>query len=201
MRGPDKSRQIVDQGGRLRRMKALIRKEMLQIVRDPSSLVVARLASDPPPVSLRLRRSFDVTKFASAWSSRTPTPETVMFVASLSNTPFFNVRVSHDRRAFLDDLRLAHRRRSSILPGDFTQRIGRGDTAAVQIITDGSDPNTASLVTAYVQGAWQSWLSQRALSNGIQVHGRITDGAARLVQSRARKPALSGARLDRADSR
>ncbi|MGA9548820.1 MAG: hypothetical protein WBS14_14225, partial [Rhodomicrobium sp.] len=31
----------LDQGGSLRRMRALIRKEMLQILRDPSSLVVA----------------------------------------------------------------------------------------------------------------------------------------------------------------
>ncbi|MGC2395362.1 MAG: hypothetical protein WA579_05125, partial [Rhodomicrobium sp.] len=30
-----------DAGGGLRRMRALIRKEMLQILRDPSSLVVA----------------------------------------------------------------------------------------------------------------------------------------------------------------
>jgi ABC-2 type transport system permease protein len=36
----------------------------------------------------------------------------------------------------------------------------------VQVITEGSDPNTASLVTGYVQGAWQSWLAQRAISEG-----------------------------------
>jgi ABC-2 type transport system permease protein len=44
----------------------------------------------------------------------------------------------------------------------------------VQIITDGTDPNTASLVTAYVQGAWQTWLAQRALSSGLPAGGFIT---------------------------
>ncbi len=47
------------------------------------------------------------------------------------------------------------------------------DTAPVQIITDGSDPNTASLVTGYVEGAWQSWLDQRRLSAGVPAVGLI----------------------------
>lgn len=59
------------------------------------------------------------------------------------------------------------------LSGDFSQRIGRIDTVPVQIITDGSDPNTANLVTAYVQGAWQSWLDQRLLSSGAPSVGLI----------------------------
>ena len=43
----------------------------------------------------------------------------------------------------------------------------------MQIVTDGSDPNTAALVTGYVQGAWQSWLSQRLLSAGAPPVGLV----------------------------
>jgi ABC-2 type transport system permease protein len=45
-------------------------------------------------------------------------------------------------------------------------RRARGEPAAAQVTTHASDPNTASLVTGYVQGAWASWLTQRALSAG-----------------------------------
>jgi ABC-2 type transport system permease protein len=163
-----------DGGGRWRRIRALIRKEMLQIVRDPSSLVVAGAFPILLLFLFGFGISFDVTKMRVGVVIENPTPETVMFEASLANTPYFRVRVAHDRRAFLDDLTASRIDGVVILAGDFTQRIGRGDTAAVQIITDGTDPNTASLVTAYVQGAWQTWLAQRALSSGLSGKGLIS---------------------------
>jgi ABC-2 type transport system permease protein len=152
--------------GFIRRVRALIRKEMLQIFRDPSSLIVAVVLPVLLLILFGFGVSFDVTTVRVGLVIENPTPETAMFRASLSNTPFFDVRVSHDRRAFLDDLTASRLEGVVIVSGDFSQRLGRLDTAPVQIVTDGSDPNTASLVTAYVQGAWQSWLQQRAISSG-----------------------------------
>jgi ABC-2 type transport system permease protein len=165
---------VVDRGGSLRRMRALIRKEMLQILRDPSSLVVAIVLPLLLLFLFGFGVSFDVTKMRIGVVIENPNPETAMFEASLANTPFFQVRVAHDRRAFLDDLTASRIEGVVILAGDFTQRIARGDTAGVQIITDGTDPNTASLVNAYVQGAWQTWLSQRALSSGLKLKPLIS---------------------------
>ncbi|HZV21544.1 MAG TPA: ABC transporter permease, partial [Hyphomicrobiales bacterium] len=154
--------------GSLRRIRALIRKEMLQIVRDPSSLIVAVVLPVLLLFLFGFGISFDVTTIRLGLVIENPTPETVMFRASLSNTPYFDIRVAYDRRAFLDDLTASRIDGVVILASDFSRRIGRGDTAPVQIITDGTDPNTASLVSAYVQGAWQSWVSQRALSRGAK---------------------------------
>ena len=50
--------------------------------------------------------------------------------------------------------------------GDFSQRWRAATPPTCKIVTDGSDPNTASLATGYIQGAWQSWLDQRALGGG-----------------------------------
>ena len=36
--------------------------------------------------------------------------------------------------------------------------------APVQVIVDGSDPNTAGLVMNYVQGVWENWLQQEVVS-------------------------------------
>jgi ABC-2 type transport system permease protein len=152
--------------GRLRRIKALIRKEALQTLRDPSSLIVAIVLPALLLFLFGFGVSFDVTTVRIGLVIENPTPDTARFQESLSNTSFFDVRVSSDRRAFLNDLTAARLEGVVVLSGDFSQRLARGDTAPVQIITDGSDPNTASLVTAYVQGAWQSWLNQRLLSAG-----------------------------------
>jgi ABC-2 type transport system permease protein len=156
-------------GGRLRRIWALTRKETLQVLRDPSSLVVAFIL---PAILLTLFGfgvSFDATRLRVGVVVEEPTPETSLFVASLSNTRFFQVQRSADRRAFLDDLAGGRLDGIVVLAGDFSERLARGDTAGIQVITDGSDPNTASLVTGYVQGAWASWLAQRALSAGETV--------------------------------
>ena len=34
----------------------------------------------------------------------------------------------------------------------------------MQVIVDGSDPNTAGLTENYVQGVWANWLQQEAVS-------------------------------------
>jgi ABC-2 type transport system permease protein len=153
-------------GSRLRRVVALIKKESRQLIRDPSSLVVGFLL----PIILLLLFgfgiSFDATRVKVGLVIEEPTPDTAWFSASLSNTPFFDVQQVSDRRALFDDLAAGRLNGLIALSGDFTERLARGDTAGIQVITDGSDPNTANLVSGYVQGAWDSWLQQRALTSG-----------------------------------
>ena len=159
--------------GRLRRIGALIRKETLQVVRDPSSVVVGFVLPVLLLMLFGFGVSFDASRVRVGMVIEEPTPETSMFVASLSNTPFFEVERSADRRAFLDQLSAGRLNGVVVLAADFSERLARGDTAGIQVITDGSDPNTAGLVTGYLQGAWQSWQTQRALSTGIKVQAPI----------------------------
>jgi ABC-2 type transport system permease protein len=159
--------------GRLRRIRALIRKETLQVVRDPSSVVVGFILPALLLMLFGFGVSFDANRVRVGLVIEEPTPETSMFVASLSNTPFFEVQRSTDRRAFLDQLSAGRLNGVVVLAGDFSERLARGDTAGIQVITDGSDPNTAGLVTGYLQGAWQSWQTQRALSSGAKVPSPI----------------------------
>jgi ABC-2 type transport system permease protein len=160
--------------GRWRRIKALIVKETLQIIRDPSSLVVAVVIPLLLLFLFGFGISFDVTSVRVGLVVENPSPETEQFRASLSNTPYFDVSIATDRRAFLSDLTAGRLEGVVVLPGDFSQHVDRGDTAPVQIITDGTDPNTASLVTGYVQGAWLSWQEKRAQSRGASAAAAIT---------------------------
>jgi ABC-2 type transport system permease protein len=159
--------------GRWRRIRALIRKESLQVMRDPSSFVVAFVLPALLLILIGFGVSFDVTNMRIGLVAEAPTPETSLFVASLSNTRYFKVQRSDDRRTFLDALSAGRLDGIIVLAGDFSQRLARGDTAGIQVITDGSDPNTAGLVTGYVAGAWASWLAQRALSAGETVPALI----------------------------
>ena len=118
--------------------------------------------------------SFDATRVKIGLVIERAHAETAWFLASLSNTPFFDVHQTSDRRALIDDLSAGRLNGIVALSGDFTERLARGDTAGIQVITDGSDPNTAGLVSGYVQGAWASWQQQSALTQGQEVPGQIT---------------------------
>lgn len=54
-----------------------------------------------------------------------------------------------------------------MIPVDFSAQLARPEgKAPIQVITDGSEPNTANFVQGYAEGIWQIWLQQRAVDNG-----------------------------------
>jgi ABC-2 type transport system permease protein len=160
-------------GGRWRRIRALIVKETLQVVRDPSSFVVAFVLPGLLLFLFGFGISFDATRLKIGLVIEEPTPAEREFMTALADSPYFDVRHSSDRRAFMDDLSAGAINGVIVLAGDFAQRLARGDTAAIQVITDGSDPNTAGLVGGYMQGAWASWQAQRALGADVSPPGQI----------------------------
>ena len=49
---------------------------------------------------------------------------------------------------------------------DFADRLAAGDEAPIEILVDGSDPNTAGLIENYLTGTWQTWRAIEADSRG-----------------------------------
>lgn len=165
--------------GSWRRIRALIVKETLQVSRDPSSFVVAFVLPALLLFLFGFGISFDATRLKIGLVIEEPTPTAREFLVALANTPYFDIQQSSDRRAFVDDLSAGKLNGVVVLAGDFTERLARGDTAAIQVISDGSDPNTAALVSGYVQGVWATWRAQRAVGaeaappGQIEIHSRF----------------------------
>src|SRR5438552_8359846 len=149
---------------RLRRLGGLVRKESLQIVRDPSSYLLAVVL----PVLLLLifdyGVSLDLRRIPVGLVVEEPSPEASSLIASFRNSRFFTVHLAHHRFDVEADLVAGRLKGVIVLATDFAERLGRGETAPVQVIVDGSDPNTAGLVENYVQGVWENWLQQEAIS-------------------------------------
>ncbi len=160
--------------GSLRRIRALIWKETLQVTRDPSSFVVAFVLPALLLFLFGFGISFDATRLKIGLIIEEPTPETEWFVASLSNTPYFEVQRATDRRQFIDQLSAGRLNGIVVLAGDLSERLARGDTAAIQVITDGSDPNTAALASGYIRGTWAVWQAQRNISQNARMPGQIS---------------------------
>ena len=151
---------------RVRRISALIRKESRQIMRDPSSLIIAVILPLTLLFLFGYGVSFDARRIAIGLVVENPTPETGSFTASLVNSPLFSTRTARGRRSFESDLVAGRIDGIVVLAAGFSAQAARGDRAPVQVIVDGSDPNKATFVRNYLQGVWANWLMQEAIARG-----------------------------------
>ena len=147
-------------GGRWRRIRALLRKEFAQIRRDPSSLQIAFALPLLLLLLLGYGMNLDAENVPLAVVVENPSGETERFYASLANTRFLKPRRLPDFAAAERALIAGRVSAIVVLRADFSRRLTDSGEAAIQLILNGTDANTARLVQGYVNGAWASWLDQ-----------------------------------------
>ena len=148
---------------KLRRVLGIVRKETRQAWRDPSSVLVAVVL---PLILLFLFGygvTFDPRFFTVGLVVEQPTPESGSFTAALSQSPYFRIETARDRRTFEAALVAGDIHGIVVLPADFAGQTYRGESAPIQVIVDGSDPNTADLVGNYLGLLWANWLEQESV--------------------------------------
>jgi len=141
-----------------KRLWALVVKESLQAVRDPSTLLIAFAL----PVVLLLLFSYavslDVRAVRIGVVQESESASAQSLAAAFVGTRYLDVTFAHDRREVSDRVVSGELRGFVVIPQDFEQRLAdRGAQPLVQIIADGSQPNTANYVTNYAQGVVQTW--------------------------------------------
>jgi ABC-2 type transport system permease protein len=149
------------------RLTGFIRKEWLQMIRDPSSIIIAVVL----PIGLLILFGFGVSLDAEhqpvAVVMETAAPEARDFVAAMRATKYIDASLAATRAQADKSLRDGDVKAIVVFPTDFGARIngtprplGDGE-AAIQVIVDGTDSNTARLLMGYIQGVWASWLVGR----------------------------------------
>lgn len=148
-----------------RRLLALVRKESLQALRDPSTLLIAFVL---PVVLLFLFAyavSLDVRKVRIGVVQESTSASAQSLAAAFAATRYLDVTFAHDRRDVADKLVSGALRGFVVIPQDFERRLdAAGGVAAVQTIADGSQPNTANFVANYTQGVVQTWRAGQAVA-------------------------------------
>jgi ABC-2 type transport system permease protein len=151
----------VSTSSRIRRFVALVRKESYQAIRDPSTILIAFVL---PLILLFLFGygvSLDTTRTRIGLVLEQATPLTQDLAASFQASRYFSVTVGRDRRMFENDLVLGNVRGIVVIPADFTTDYAAGNHPQIQVLVDGSDPNTANFVQNYAQGTVANWERQR----------------------------------------
>jgi ABC-2 type transport system permease protein len=149
-----------------RRLRGLVRKEFIQIARDPSSLAIAFFM---PVVLLFLFGygvSLDAENVPVAVVAEQRDADSAEFTAALRGSTYFRVR-EMDRLAEATRALLQGEVNAIVrLRANFAAGVQGPVAAPVQIIVNGVDANTARLVAGYVEGAWSTWVRQRAEAAG-----------------------------------
>ncbi len=150
-----------------RRLRALIRKEALQILRDPSAIAIAFVL----PVVLLLifgyGVSLDARRVPVAVVVQQPSPQSESFVSGLRGSDQFAPMFYADPAGARAALQAGRVRAIVELRADFARGVLDGRGATIGVWVDGVDANTARIVRGYLQGVWQAWLQQQADARGV----------------------------------
>ncbi len=142
-----------------RRLKAMVVKEAWQVLRDPTALLVTFAL---PPLILFFMAfgvNLDVRDVRLGLVVEGDGARARELAAAFSATPYLEVHMARHRREFSRALESGRVQVVAVIPQDFDARMNdprRG--ARIQIISNGSEPNSAGFMAAYVQGAFANWL-------------------------------------------
>lgn len=157
----------VRQSARIRRISSLIRKENLQAVRDPSTILIAFIL---PIILLFLFAyavSLDVRQIRIGVVLESDTPEAAELAAAFGATRYFTVTPARHRYEVREKVVAGELRGFIVIPQDFDARLSANtSSAAIQVITDGVSPNTANFISGYAQGVLTNWNAARLSRTG-----------------------------------
>ena len=141
-----------------KRLLGLCKKEFAQIYRDPSSILIAFAL----PIVLLFLFGYGVNLDSNATRLALVTEDSGIhahrFIQTINASPYLQL-------VPMTSVALATRKMEGndvrgivVIPSDFSATISRGEQPAkIQLITDGSEPNIANLLSNYLQGIIQVW--------------------------------------------
>ena len=155
----------------LRRIRAVAQKEFLHVLRDPRSLALGILM---PLIMLFLfgyALTLDVDRVPLAVWDQSGTPASRELISRFEGSRYFSLRLYADSYGQLEQ---AVDRRDALIalvvPPDFADRLQIGDSPALQVILDGSDPSTATIAQGYAEAivlTWSRMISVAALQRHV----------------------------------
>lgn len=151
------------------RLRGMLRKEALQIVRDPSSIAIAFILPLVLLILFGYGVSLDATDVPLGLVIETPAAESLSLAATFEYSPYFKPRRFPTIQA-AEQAMVRHEVDGIVwLRGDFDSRLFSPGSAPVAVILNGVDANHARLVGGYVEGVWGTWLAQRAGARGLNL--------------------------------
>ncbi|OGP86703.1 MAG: hypothetical protein A2156_04360 [Deltaproteobacteria bacterium RBG_16_48_10] len=140
----------------IRRTKAIAKKEMIQILRDPRSLVMAIAIPMLLLILYGYALTLDVDQVETVVLDRDRTQLSADFIDKFGRSRYFRM-VAHvsTYEVLQRTIESGKAKMGLIIPYDFSEKVNTGEGIPIQVILDGSDSNTATIIRGYVLGLVQ----------------------------------------------
>ncbi len=149
----------------MRRIYAIARKEFIHIVRDPRTMIAVLIMPLLQLFLFSYAVSFDVKDLPTALLDQDHTAISRQYVDALKQSNYFVVNQNLTSAREIDGIFYANAARVVVVIGPgFGDSVAAGRAGAVQILVDGSEPNSAQLGQAYANGLSQIWGAKTAIS-------------------------------------
>lgn len=146
-----------------RRVAALVAKEAAQIARDPSTFLIAFVL---PMILLFLfgyAVSLDTTRTRVALVLQDSSAPALRLAQAFQRSSYFDVTMARAVQPVRGKMVDGSVRAIIVIPPDFGSRFAQGRVQPIQVITDGSQPNTANFVASYAEGVRATWAAAEGL--------------------------------------
>ncbi len=147
---------------------ALIKKEIKQILRDPSSIIIAFVL---PLISILIYMygiNLDSVRVTMGIKNDDPTPEVATLVKSFGHSKYVNSIYFDNVKDIETAIARSKIKGAVIIPNDFSTKLARGQSADLLVITDGSEVNTANYVQSYALAIANNWLATSKYANSAK---------------------------------
>jgi ABC-2 type transport system permease protein len=140
-----------------RRAKSIARKEVMHILRDPFTMVVALVIPVFLTIMFGFAINFDIRNVHLAFFDADLTRTSRHVQQTFTNSTYFKIVEGHILTRSPDKpLAMEKAKISLVIPHGFEQDLGNGRGAHAQVLLDGADNTTVGLIMGYVSGINQS---------------------------------------------
>jgi len=157
----------------LRRVRAIARKEMIQVWRDPRSLMIVLLMPLMQMALLGYGVNLDIKHVPICVFDREGSQQSQSLMKAFQASPYFKiVEADRDYDAVKRAIDGGRCKMAVVVPPDFSEDLAATNSASVQTILDATDDNTANIARGYAQAVVATFSSdvqaQRLQSMGQQ---------------------------------
>ncbi|MBD3307280.1 ABC transporter permease subunit [candidate division KSB3 bacterium] len=146
---------------RLLRIKAITKKELIHIWRDPLSLAIAFLMPVMQLFIYGYAITFDVNNITTVVYDQDKSRWSRELIGEFGASEYFTLTAFLENDAEIDEyLDRGHAQVAILIPPDFSERLKTGKDVQVGIFLDGSDSQTATIAEGYITAIAQDF-SQR----------------------------------------
>ena len=146
---------------------AFVKKEFLQIIRDPSSLIIAFVLPTLLLFIYAYGINLDAVNVRLGIKNDDSNPEIADLIKSFGQNRYVTSAVYNNQNQMYKDIVSSKIKGALLIPDDFSARLAAGKQAQLLLIADGAEINQVSYTQSYVSSIVSQWLQNSRFKSNV----------------------------------